>query len=433
MRIFMLIWLGQILSLVGSAMTRFVLAIWLWEQTGEATAMVLVGVFATVPSVAASFIAGPVIDRMSRRRLIVAADLLAGLLTVLLLILVLTERLAPWHIYLTAAFSGVFGLFHSLSFTALITGLMPKDQYTRANSMMSLAWYSSSVGAPILAGLLMAPIGVPGVMLIDIATFVFAVSVLLVLSVPEVPRDEDAKEPISLAAITFGFRYILARPPLRSLLLVIFAFTFFESFGYPLIAPMILARTGGSEVTLGLVQSTLGIGGVVGGLAVTLWGGFRRRIHGVLLGLILTGLLGDVLLGLGRGLTIWLPAAIFLELFIPLVLSSYNAIWQSKVPPAQQGRVFAARSVLATGGEPLAMLSAGLLADSLFEPAMRSGGALAAVLSALIEPGPGAGMALLLVLCGVLSAAGAVWGYLARSVRQVETLLPDHDTPVTPG
>jgi predicted MFS family arabinose efflux permease len=237
-------------------------------------------------------------------------------------------------------------------------------------------------------------------------------------------RDETET---SWQAATFGFKYIWQRPSLRGLLFILFAFSLAESFGYPLITPMILARTGGDEVTLGVVLSTLGVGGVIGGLVVTAWGGFRRKIDGVLMGLILTGLLGDALMGLGRGLPLWLVAAIGLEIFIPLVISSNNAIWQTKVPPEQQGRVLAARNLIITLGDPLALLATGLLADNVFEPAMMPDGALAGLFGGLVGSGPGAGMGLLLVTCGLVCAVASLWGYLRPVVRDVEMILPDFD------
>jgi MFS family permease len=426
MRAFTILWAGQLLSLLGSAMTRFVLAIWLWQQTGQATALVLVGVFTGIASLAANLAAGPVVDRVSRKRLIILADLLAGLTTLTLLLLAAAGQLASWQIYLVSALSGVFGTFHYLAFTTSVTLLIPKKHYTRANSMLALAHYSAAVLAPLLAGILIGPIGIAGVMVFDLATLIFALASVSLVAFPRV-KAEKSETQNSWSEGIFGIRYIFSRPPLRGLLLVMSAFILFESFGYPLISPMILARTGGDEVTLGVVQSVLGIGGVVGGAAVAVWGGFRRKIHGVLISLLLTGLLGDTLMGLGSGLLVWIPAAIFLELFIPLAISSNNAIWQAKVPPEQQGRVFAARSLVANLGEPAALLCTGLLADRVFEPAMRSGGYLADWFGPLVGAGPGAGMGLLLVLCGMLSAATAVWGYLRQPVREVESLLPDHE------
>lgn len=426
MRTFILIWLGQLLSLLGSAMTHFVLAIWLWEQTGEATALVLVSVFSSVAALLTNVVAGPVVDRLNRKQIIILADLLAGVITIGLLLLAANDQLAAWHIYLATAVSSIFGTFHLLAFTASLTLLIPKAHYTRANSMMSIAHYSSSIGAPILAGLLIGPIGISGVMLIDVVTFLFAVGSIMTVAIPPVNIKQD-EEATGWEAATFGIRYIWQRPSLRGLLFVLVAFIMAESFGYPLITPMILARTGGDEVTLGVVLAMLGVGGVVGGIIVTIWGGFRRKIHGVLIGLALTGLLGDALMGLGQSLPVWLIAAIGLELFIPLAISANNAIWQLKVPPEQQGRVLAARNIFITLGEPMALLATGLLADHVFEPAMMPGGTLANLFGGFVGVGPGAGMGLLLLGCGILAMAAAVWGYTAAAVRHIETILPDYE------
>ena len=188
-------------------MTRFVLAIWLWEQTGEATALVLVGVFTSVAALFTNAIAGPVVDRLDRKRLIIGADLLVGLATVGLLLLTVNEQLVAWHIYVAAAIGGVFGTFHLLSFTASITLLIPKTHLTRANSLMSVAHYGSVVGAPILAGLLIGPLGIGGVMVIDVVTFLLAVGTMLLITIPPVGQKQDEAE-TGWQAVTFGVRYI---------------------------------------------------------------------------------------------------------------------------------------------------------------------------------------------------------------------------------
>jgi hypothetical protein len=191
---------------------------------------------------------------------------------------------------------------------------------------------------------------------------------------------------------------------------------------------MLLARTGGDEAIVGSVQAMLGIGGVIGAVLLTAWGGPRRKIHGVLIGLALTGLLGDALMGLGQSLPVWLAAAFFLEVFIPTLFGSYQAIWQAKVAPELQGRVFAARRILSTAADPIAMILTGVLSDRVFEPALMPGGGLTPLFGGLVGVGAGAGMGLLLVLAGIGSGLAGLMGYLFRSVREVETQLPDHSS-----
>ena len=166
---------------------------------------------------------------------------------------------------------------------------------------------------------------------------------------------------------------------------------------------------------------------VSGGLVIAAWGGFKRRIHGVLLGLILASLLGQVVIGVGQGIWMWGAGAFLMMFFLPLVNGSSQGIWQAKVPPDIQGKVFATRRLIAQISAPVAMIMGGRLADVVFEPAMASGGAFARLFQPLVGSGPGSGMALMFVFAGMLGAVVAFTGYLVPAIRRVEDLLPDHD------
>jgi MFS family permease len=358
------------------------------------------------------------------------SDLAAGLTTAAILILYSTGGLQVWHLYVTAAIAGCAGTFQYLAYSASITTMLPKEQYARASGMISLADYTSKIGAPILAGVLLGVIGIGGILIIDIITFLIGVGTLLAVHIPQPaaqPKDGEREGNLWRESLD-GFRYIFRRAPLVGLLGITFAFATAESLGYPLIAPMILARTGNNELILGSVQAVMGIGGVLGGILLTIWGGPKRKIHAILIGLALTGLLGDMLMGLGRGLPMWLIAGFFLEVFIPTLIGSNNAIWQSKVAPEIQGRVFAARGILSSVAEPASMILAGVLVDRVFEPAMMPNGSLASAFGGIVGVGPGAGMGLVIVICGIGSALAGLAGYTIEPVRRVEDLLPDHDT-----
>lgn len=425
MRAFGILWIGQLVSMVGSAMAGFALTIWVWEQTGEATMLALVTLFGVVPAVLVSLFAGALVDRLDRKRLMIAGDTGTAVAALLLLILLGSGELQLWHLFVSRIIAGACGMLQSLAFQASLTTMLPKHQYARASGLMSLARYGSSVGAPLLAGILLAPLGIAGILMIDLLTFLVAVTATALIRVPTAEPHADSAAQHFWANISFGFRYIFGRRPLFGLLVIVFLFNAFESLGYPLIAPMILARTDSSETILGTVNAVMGLSGVVGGVLVSLWGGGRRKIHGVLIAVALTGLLGDALIGLGRGLGVWLIAAVGLECFIPLLISSHDAIWQVKVPAAVQGRVFAARGLFYEASSPISMIFSALLADRVFEPAMQPGGALAPVFGGLVGTGAGAGYALLLVVCGLLCAATAISGYTIHSIRNIETLLPD--------
>lgn len=192
---------------------------------------------------------------------------------------------------------------------------------------------------------------------------------------------------------------------------------------------MILARTGNNAVTLGSVMSAAGAGGVAGSLVLSVWGGPKRRIRGVLFGLIFVGLVTSCL-GLMSNLFMWMLTAFALTFLVPTINGSSQAIWQTKVAPDVQGRVFSARLLIAQVGAPVSMLLAGPLADRVFEPAMSSNGSLAPVFGSFVGIGSGSGMALLFVLAGLLSALTGLAGYFFKVIRNAETLLPDYDAQI---
>lgn len=432
MTAFVLIWIGQFISLLGTSMTRFALTIWAFQETGQATALALVGFFSFAPTILFSPLAGALVDRWNRKLVMILSDLAAGLSTVAVLLLYVSGRLEIWHLYVAGAFAGAFEAFQFPAFSAAMSLMVPKAQYGRANGLVSLADSATTIVAPVLAGVLLTFIGIGGVMTIDVITFVLAVAAVLLVIVPQPARSvEGAAAASSLwQESVYGFRYIWAR---KSLLGVQFTFTisnFFDAIGMILIAPMILARTGNNELILGAVQSAMGIGGLVGGLALATWGGPKRRIHGVLLGFIGSNLLGLTPLGLGQGVVVWSVAAFLLLFFLPVINGSNQALWQAKVAPDVQGRVFATRRLIAQISGPLGMLIAGPLADRVFEPAMQGENWLSAAFGPFFGTGPGAGMALLIVIVGVLGATAGVVGYLVRTIREVDLRLPDHDAPV---
>jgi MFS family permease len=227
--------------------------------------------------------------------------------------------------------------------------------------------------------------------------------------------------------VKYGFRYIVERRSLLGLQMMFFFSNLFATLGFVLLSPMILARTGNDSVQLGSAMSVGAVGGLIGAILVSAWGGPRRRVHGVLLGMAASSLLGQVTVGLGRALPVWAIGGFCSAFFIGIINSSNQAIWQAKVAPDVQGRVFATRRLIAQITAPAAMLVAGPLADVIFEPAMMPDGLLADTFGPIVGTGPGAGMALILVITGLLGGMAALSGYLFPAIRNAEDLIPDHD------
>lgn len=427
---FTIVWIGQVISLLGTQMTLFALTLWSYGAAEEAKATVLASVWVTsfAPTVLLSPVAGALVDRWNRKLVMMLSDLAAGLMTCVVLLLYATGNLQIWHLYLTGAVTGAFQAFQFPAYSAAVTTMLPKEQYARASGMMSLAEGASGIFGPLAASALLKPIGTVGIMTIDIVTFLVAIAALLIVQIPQPEKTEAGRAGRGdiLKESLYGFRYILERPSLLGLQLVFLGSNLTATFGFTVLAPMILARTGEEEIVLGSVQSAMGVGGLVGGLLLSLWGGPKRRVHGVLLGMALSSLLGQMVLGLGRGMVVWIVAAFFSSFFIPIINGSNQAIWQAKVAPDVQGRVFATRRLIAQISI-LAAILAGPLADFVFEPATRPEGSLAGTFGWLVGTGPGAGMAFMFFITGILGVLVGLGGYAFRAVRDAEDILPDHD------
>ena len=430
MQIFTVIWFGQFVSALGTGMTRFALLIWAYQQTGDATTLALLGFFSFGPYVLLGPIAGVWVDRLDRRLVMLFTDLGAGLMTIAMLVLYTTGNLQIWHLYIASGMAGAFEAFQLTAYSAATTTLAPKAHLARASGMRSLGTSAAEVFAPFLAGMMLTLFDIDGVMLIDVATFLIA---MLTLSLVRIPAPTLSEEGINARGnmrqeITFGFRYIFRRPGLLGLLLIFVGINLFAALTYfAILPPMVLARTGGDELALASVQSALGIGGVAGGVVLTIRGGPKRQIHGVLAAASVSFLLGDFLFATGRSAPVWVLAAFLAAFFIPFIIGADRAIWQAKVPPDIQGRVLSVQSTLRTATMPIGYLLAGPLADQVFEPAMAAGGSLAESFGWLVGTGPGAGMALMFLCTAILGCAMSLSGYLFRPVRQVENDLPDYD------
>lgn len=426
---FACIWSSQLVSILTSGMSGFALTIWMYEQTKSATAMAAVQVFYVVPFLVMSFFAGPMIDRYNRKLMMALSDICAAIGTAAIFVAFLCGHAEVWMIYAAASLLGIGNSFQWPAFSATISLMVPKEQLGRVNGMMSLMEAGPSVFAPILAGALLPVLGITGILALDIATFFLAVGTLLFVDVPSPPKSADGAKASGniFKEAAWGFRYIFDRPSLLSLQLLLLAGNLFSGIGGNLVAPMILARTGADSVALGGVQTAFAIGGVAGGLVISAWGGFKHRSLGITLGWIVQGI-ATCAFGFGSTFWVWAVFAALTSLASPLINASNQAIWQSKVPPDMQGRVFSARRLIAWLANPLTPLIAGPLADYVLEPAMRDpASGPARLLGPFFGTAPGAGMGVIIAASGLLVVASALVAWAFPAVRDAENLLPDYE------
>ncbi len=427
MRKFIIIWFGQLVSNIGSYMTYFAIKIWAWELTNQVTTIALLSFFELIPSIFITLASGLIVDRLNRKYLLIIADCVAAISTIIIGYLYFTDQLQIWHIYATGAVNGAFSEVQALAYSSSISMLVPKQHYTRATSMNSAIHYGSVIIAPALAGFLYYIIDLGGILLIDFMTFTIAIATILKVRIPQPKTTTQSENNTGIwQEIIFGFRYLLRQKSLLAMVATGSLFWFAHDIGGTLYSPMILARTNNDTRILGSISSAAGLGGVTGTVLLSIWGGSKRRIHGFLLGMMGAGV-SKTIFGLGQGLMIWLPAQFCSSLNFPMLTSSSSAILLSKVRPDIQGRVFATESIMQQIVSAIAVFIAALLADHVFEPAMMPGGNLVPLFGNLFGTGKGAGMAILYVVSSVSLLLIGLSGYTNLKLRNVETIVPDHD------
>jgi MFS transporter, DHA3 family, macrolide efflux protein len=422
---FGLIWFGQLFSAVGNSLTGFVLGVWVFQTTGSATQFAIIFMAATLPAVLIAPVAGAIADRFDRRWVMVASNAAGGVVIAALAGLLWTDLMQIWHLYLTAGAAALCGTFHMTAFYAITPRLVPKQHLGRANGMLQVT-QAARIAAPLLAGVLLATVGLRGVILIDLATTAFAVGILLSLRVskhltapPGSPADRSFVRDLG-----FGWRYLTQRPHLLRLVALFAGFNFCFAVGGVLVQPLILSFA--DEVTLGILMFCGGAGFFLGGVAMSAWGGPRRRVRGILWILAV----GGVVLGLhGLAPSPWLIAVVApLFLFaLPIINGSTLALVQAKVPGEAMGRVIAAVRMAGHSTMPLAYLLAGPAVDYVAEPAMAPGTALGDSVGQIIGAGEGRGIALIFWIVGAAMVLLALVGATSRKLRNLETEVPDAD------
>lgn len=426
-RIFLKIWFGQMVSTIGSGLTNFGIGVYLFQTATEnkATVFALSALFSTIPGVFAAPFAGSLVDRWDRRKAMIVSAAGSGLASLVLALLVLFGQLQRWEIYLLMAISSTFATLTFPAISAITSKLVANKHLGRANAMLQFNEASSMVLTPALAAAVMTFAGSHGLealVLLDVLSFLVAITALLMARTPVLDRDPDKVHPTLFAGAVDGFMFIWNRPGLLGLLLFFLVINFTLPLAFVLFTPLVL--TFFQVRALGAVQSLGGLGMIAGTIGMSLWGGPKKRIYGVL-GFGAAACAPMMLIGLPPSVPIYIAALALMMFLFPVVNASSQAIWQRKVPNDMQGRAFAVRRMIASFMSPVAMALAGPLADKVFGPAMMPNGALAGSLGHVFGTGPGAGIRVLFVAMGALSSLAALMWLLHPRIRNVENELPD--------
>lgn len=419
-RKYIILWLSQSVSGLGSSMTGFALVLWAYGQSRSAMSVSLMSFCNYVPYVFLSLFIGGFIDRHKKKAIMLVSDSIAAAGSLAVLGLLLAGRLEIWNIYVINVVIGVTNAFQQPA-SAVATGrLVPKEKISNASGMNSFSNNLIVVLSPMLAAFLFAAGGLPLILLIDLASFTFAFCVLLFfISIPEQAQDKTYRSPF--AGVAEGFAFLKREKGILYIMLTMALINFFSRLTYEnILSPMILARSSGDSIALGAVNACMGIGGIAGGIIVSVKRESRRKAAAIYVPAALSFLFGDLLMAVGKNVFWWSAAAAAASLPIPFIQASQNAILYRRVPAALQGRVFAVRNAVQYSTIPVGILLGGCLADYVFEPFMSAGSRLAEMLAAILGSGAGSGMAAMFLCTGICGSAVSMASCFNREIRKLD-------------
>jgi MFS transporter, DHA3 family, macrolide efflux protein len=430
MQTFLIVWIGQVVSLLGTKLTEFALGFWILDRTyqdnGTITQFALTILFMYLPKVIISPLAGVLVDRWNRRFAMIMSDLGTGVITIAILALVWTNHLAVWQIYLALIISSSLNAFQQPAYTASIAQLVPANNLIRANGMVQASFAIAKIASPAIAGLLLHRFGLKTILCIDISTFAIAILTLISVKFPDFKRYKKKTKVVNqvISDAVDGWNYIVLRPGL--LRLVCFIAISYFTMGMIEVVLWPLLYQPGSTTQLGFVLSVGGCGMLLGSVLMSVWSGPRNRVKAIICFVGLQGLI--VLIGGLKISPTILALGIFGYLFSqPIIVSCNQAIWQSKVPSHLQGRVFALQQTLERSLAICAYLLAGPLVDNVLNPLMAEGGIVAQMIGKVINTGMGQGVTLLLVILGIINLMVVAIAYREPRLRYLEQELPDRN------
>lgn len=402
---YIVFWLSQSVSQLGSQMTGFALILWAYTQSKSAMTVSLMSFFNYVPYILVSVVAGSFVDRHRKKTVMLVSDSIAAVCSLAVLLLSVSGALRMYQIYAVNFVIGLMNAFQQPASAVAMGKLVPEEKIAQASGMNSFSGNLVMVLAPVLSASLFAFGGLWIVLLIDLMSFAAAFFVLLVLI--RIPQDDVlmADKQSVFAGCSEGFSYLRRNKLIFTVIITMALLNFFSRLTYEnILSPMILARSGNDSVVLGIVNAVMGIGGIVGGILVASGRFSGDGIRMIYLSAMLSFLLGDLTMGVGRGVLAWSFAGLMASLPIPFINAGQNMIMYRDVPARLQGRIFAVRNAIQFSTIPVGILLGGFLADYVFEPFMRRQGILAQLLSLIVGEGEGSGMAVMFLCTGILGS-----------------------------
>ena len=407
MRTFLLLWVTQAFSGLGSAMTSYALLIWSYTQEGSALVTALLGVSSYAPYVICSIFAGALSDRWDKRKTMLVCDLLAALTTVCTLVLLKLELLEVWHLYVINAVNGLMNTVQGPASEVATTAVLPRKHYQKVGGLNQLSGSLNGILTPVLAMAMIGFAGLDGVFIFDLVTFAAAFLVRLVfIRIPETHHTDKDKESF-FEAIRDGLHFLREKQGIFTLILFLAAINLVASMYNAALPAMLLSREGGGETALGVLNTFTGVTMLIGSLTAAALPAPRSRVRVICWTLLLSMSTENFFLAFGRSLPVWCLGAFLGWIAIPLLNTNMNAVMRLNIPQNIQGRVYAARNSLQFFTIPLGYMLGGAAVDYAFEPlmAVQTEGSL---LARRFGTGKGSGAACFFAVLGVMGVVTCI-------------------------
>lgn len=416
---YIILWISQSISQLGSSMTAFALVLWAYEQSHSALSVSMLSFCNYVPYIMVSMFVGSFIDRHKKKPVMLVSDSVAAVGSLMVLLLLITKHLSVWNIYIINAIIGITTAFQQPASAVAVGRLVSKDKISNVSGMNSFSGNLIVVFSPMLAAALFAMGGLPLILVVDLASFTIAFCVLLFLiHIPEQIEKKDHTSPFT--GLTEGFVFLKKERGILYIMLTMALINFFSRLTYEnILSPMILARSAGNSMALGIVNACMGIGGIVGGIIVSVKKESRYKASAIYVSAALSFLFGDLIMAAGRNAFWWSAAAIATSIPIPFIMANQNTILYRKVPERMQGRVFAVRNAIQYSTIPVGIILGGYLADYVFEPFMHSGTGFAIVMEKVVGQGIGTGMAVMFLCTGICGFTVSMISCFHREIRKL--------------
>lgn len=416
---YIILWLSQSVSGLGSSMTGFALVLWAYGQSRSAMSVSMMLFCNYVPYVILSLFVGSFIDRHHKKAIMLASDSVAAVGSLAVLAFLLMGRLAVWNIYVFNIVAGITNAFQQPASAVAVGRLVPEEKISNVSGMNSFSHNLIVVFSPMLAAFFFASGGLSVILLVDLASFAFAFCVLLFfITIPEQEPEKACSSPF--AGIAEGFAFLKREKGIFYMMLTMALINFFSRLTYEnILSPMILSRNSGDSVALGIVNACMGAGGIAGGIIVSVKKESRHKAAAIYVSAALSFLFGDLLMAVGKNVFWWSSAAVCASLPIPFLMANQNAILYQKIPSVMQGRVFAVRNAIQYSTIPVGIILGGYLADYVFEPFMSSGNRMAAMLKIIIGDSAGSGMAAMFLCTGICGFTVSMIACFHREIKKL--------------